>query len=114
MLVNGKRLPRLRARSGAPQRWRIVNAAKSRFFLLDLDGQPLTVIGGDGGLFERPISTDSLLISAGERVDECPVSPRGEPGSSLTLRSMLYNRGYGSVEYRDSDRRTSCCPSRGS
>ena len=33
VLVNGKRLPRLRARSGAPQRWRIVNAAKSRFFL---------------------------------------------------------------------------------
>ena len=100
VLVNGKRVPRLRARSGAPQRWRIVNAAKSRFFLLDLDGQPLTVIGGDGGLFERPISTDSLLITAGERVDVL-VSPRGEPGSSLTLRSMLYNRGYGSVEYRN-------------
>ena len=32
LLVNGKVMPQLRARSGAPQRWRIVNAAKSRFF----------------------------------------------------------------------------------
>ena len=100
VLVNGKRLPQLRARSGAPQRWRIVNAAKSRFFSLDLDGQPMTVIGGDGGLFERPIITENLLITAGERMDVL-VWPRGDPGSTLTLRSMLYNRGYGSVEYRN-------------
>ena len=39
LLVNGKVMPRLSARSGAPQRWRIVNTAKSRFFFLDLDGQ---------------------------------------------------------------------------
>ena len=39
VLANGKILPTLRARSGAPQRWRIVNAAKSRFFLLDLEGE---------------------------------------------------------------------------
>src|SRR5690242_16081442 len=37
VLVNGKKRPRLTARSGAPMRWRIVNAAKSRFFQLDLD-----------------------------------------------------------------------------
>ena len=42
VLVNGRIRPTLRARSGAPQRWRIVNAAKSRFFCLDLDGQPFT------------------------------------------------------------------------
>jgi FtsP/CotA-like multicopper oxidase with cupredoxin domain len=28
------------------------------------------------------------------------VAPTGKPGSSVTLRAMLYNRGYGSVEYR--------------
>ena len=54
VLANGKILPTLRARSGAPQRWRIVNAAKSRFFLLDLEGQPFYVIGSDGGLQETP------------------------------------------------------------
>ena len=54
--------PTLRARAGAPQRWRIVNAAKSRFFYLDLDGQPFTVIGSDGGLQERPVDRRTILL----------------------------------------------------
>jgi FtsP/CotA-like multicopper oxidase with cupredoxin domain len=99
VLVNG------RHRCGAPERafstgrWRIVNAAKSRFFYLDLDGQEFTVIGVDGGIQEKPTKTDILLITAGERVDVV-VTPQGKPGAPLPLRAMLYNRGYGSVEYR--------------
>ena len=99
VLVNGRRHPVLRARPGAPQRWRIVNAAKSRFFYLDLDGQPFTVIGADGGIQERSVTTDILLVTPGERVDVI-VNPKGKAGAPLTLRAMLYNRGYGSVEYR--------------
>jgi FtsP/CotA-like multicopper oxidase with cupredoxin domain len=99
VLVNGRTHPVLRARPGAPQRWRIVNAAKSRFFYLDLDGQPFTVIGVDGGLHERPEVTDVVLVTPGERVDVI-VAPKGKAGTPLTLRAMLYNRGYGSVEYR--------------
>jgi FtsP/CotA-like multicopper oxidase with cupredoxin domain len=99
VLVNGKWQPTLHARAGAPQRWRIVNTAKSRFFYLDLDGQPFTVIGSDGGLMERPVTRDVLLVTPGERVDVV-VTPTGRPRSSLVLRGLLYNRGYGSVEYR--------------
>jgi FtsP/CotA-like multicopper oxidase with cupredoxin domain len=99
VLANGRHRPVLKARSGAPQRWRIVNASKSRFFYLDLDGQELTVIGVDGGIQEKPVTTDILLITAGERVDVI-VTPKGKPGTPLPLRAMLYNRGYGSVEYR--------------
>lgn len=99
VLVNGKRKPRIVARAGAPQRWRIVNTAKSRFFLLDLGGQTFTVIGTDGGLQERPVVQDSVLVTSGERVDVI-VAPTGAPGSELTLKSMLYNRGYGSIEFR--------------
>ena len=99
VLVNGKSNPTLQARAGAPQRWRIVNAAKSRFFQLDLAGQSFTVIGSDGGLQERSVSTPQLLVTAGERMDVI-VAPTGAPGSQLVLRSMLYNRGYGSVEFR--------------
>jgi FtsP/CotA-like multicopper oxidase with cupredoxin domain len=100
VLVNGRRHPTLKARAGAPQRWRIVNTAKSRFFLLDLDGQPFTIIGTDGGLQERPSQAATVLVTAGERLDVL-VAPTGKPGSTLVLRAMLYNRGYGSVEYRD-------------
>jgi FtsP/CotA-like multicopper oxidase with cupredoxin domain len=99
VLVNGRHRPVLKARSGAPQRWRIVNAAKSRFFYLDMDGQEFTVIGSDGGIQETPTRTDILLITAGERVDVI-VTPKGKAGEPLPLRAMLYNRGYGSVEYR--------------
>ncbi|MGE0863347.1 MAG: multicopper oxidase family protein [Vicinamibacterales bacterium] len=99
VLVNGRTRPTLRARPGAPQRWRIVNTAKSRFFYLDLDGQDFTVIGVDGGLQERPVTSDILLVTPGERVDVI-VAPKGKAGTPLTLRAMLYNRGYGSVQYR--------------
>jgi FtsP/CotA-like multicopper oxidase with cupredoxin domain len=99
LLVNGKVMPTLRVRSGALQRWRIVNTAKSRFFFLDLDGQEFTKIGSDGGLQETPVTSDAMLVTTGERVDVL-VAPTGEPGSSLVVKAMLYNRGYGSVEYR--------------
>ena len=56
VLVNGRTRPTLRARAGAPQRWRIVNMAKSRFFYLDLEGQEFVVIGQDGGLQASPTS----------------------------------------------------------
>jgi len=102
ILANGKVMPTLRARAGAPQRWRIVNTAKSRYFQLDLDGQPFHVIGTDGGLQERPETTDLLLVTPGERVDVI-VAPTGPPRGTLALRAMLYNRGYGSTEYRNNE-----------
>ncbi|MEZ5288954.1 MAG: multicopper oxidase family protein [Vicinamibacterales bacterium] len=100
VLVNGRRHPTITVRAGAPQRWRIANTAKSRFFLLDMDGQPFTTIGTDGGLQAEPVTSGTVLVTAGERVDVL-VAPTGPPGGSLVLRAMLYNRGYGSVEYRD-------------
>jgi len=99
VLVNGRTRPTLKARPGAPQRWRIVNSAKSRFFYLDLDGQEFTLIGEDGGLQASPSKSSILLITPGERKDVI-VRPTGKAGTELTLRAMLYNRGYGSIEYR--------------
>lgn len=100
VLVNGRERSRLVVRSGAPERWRIVNAAKSRYFQLELGGQIFTKIGADGGLQEYPEKSDRLVLGVGERADVI-VSPQGEPGSTLMLRSLLFNRGYGSVEFRD-------------
>jgi FtsP/CotA-like multicopper oxidase with cupredoxin domain len=102
LLANGKVNPTLHARSGAPQRWRIVNTSKSRFFLLDLDDQPFYVIGGDGGFQESPSTTKMLLVTPGERMDVI-VTPTGPRGGTLSLKAQLYNRGYGSVEYRHAE-----------
>jgi FtsP/CotA-like multicopper oxidase with cupredoxin domain len=87
------------ARSGAPQRWRIVNTAKSKYFQLELDGArnglPFTVIGVDGGLQEFPTKHETLLIAPGERLDAI-VTLDAAPGSEVVVRSFPYNRGYGS------------------
>ena len=45
------------------------------------------------------MTTDILLVTPGERADVI-VTPKGKAGTPLALRAMLYNRGYGSVEYR--------------
>ncbi len=101
VLVNGKVRPSLVARSGAPQRWRVINAAKSRDFMLDLGaGHRFRKIGGDGGLLEYPVELDFVVLGAGERADVI-VTPHAEPGSTQVLLSQLHNRGYGSVEFRN-------------
>ncbi len=101
VLVNGRRTPGLLARSGAPQRWRVINAAKSRYFMLDLgEGHAFRKIGGDGGLVEFSEDHEFLVLGAGERADVI-VRPTGEPGSVRVLRSLLHDRGYGSTEFRD-------------
>jgi FtsP/CotA-like multicopper oxidase with cupredoxin domain len=99
VLVNGRKQPVLVARSGAPQRWRVVNTARSRYFTLDLGGAMFRQIGGDGGLQEHAVESDMVLVTPGERVDLI-VSPRGDAGSELMLRSLLANRGFGTVEGR--------------
>src|SRR5262245_171296 len=99
LLVNGREHPRLVVRAGAPQRWRLVKPAKSRFFQLELEGQPFTRIGGDGGLLEYPVPLDAIVLAPGERADVI-VAPKGDPGSELVLRAYPFNRGFGSVEYR--------------
>ena len=101
VLVNGRKTPSLAVRAGAPQRWRVVNAAKSGYFMLDLgEGQYFTKIGGDGGLLEYSVDQDYVVLGAGERADLI-VTPQADPGSSLTLESLLHDRGYGSTEFRD-------------
>ena len=88
VLVNGRRLPELVARAGAPQRWRIVNAAKSRYFKLDLgEGNVFRKIGGDGGLTEYSEDHDFIVLGAGERADVL-VAPAGERGSEGLVRSL--------------------------
>ena len=102
VLVNGRVRPTLRVRSGAPQRWRIVNAAKSRYFNVDLDGEAFTRIGGDGGFIEAPVTSDTLLLAPGERADVL-VAPRRAPGKEIDVRTIPFNRGYGSVEFRNAE-----------
>ncbi len=103
VLVNGRKRPTATIRSGALQRWRIVNSAKSRYFQIQFaDPQPFLLIGVDGGFLEYPVEHHSIVLAPGERADVL-VAPRIEAGGELALINVPFDRGFGSVEFRSSD-----------
>lgn len=68
-VVNGKVWPFLEVEP-RKYRFRILNAANARFYLLKLDTEQLFFqIGTDSGFLERPIGVKSLLLAPAERVD---------------------------------------------
>jgi FtsP/CotA-like multicopper oxidase with cupredoxin domain len=99
VLVNGRVGPTVLARPGQRQRWRIVNAAKTRYFQLAITGHGFTRIGSDGGLIPAARESEMLVLTPGERVDVL-VTPRGEPGAVLPVRWVPFDRGFGSTEFR--------------
>jgi FtsP/CotA-like multicopper oxidase with cupredoxin domain len=99
LLVNGKVNPTLHARAGRRQRWRIINAAKARYYQIQLAGQQFTRFGGDDGLIGDPETQDLLLLTAAQRADVI-VDLSLPSSASQTVRWIPYDRGYGSTEYR--------------
>lgn len=90
-LVNGRVYPKVLARIGLPQRWRIINASRSRFYKLQWPKQAWVRIGGDGGLVEKTKIQDFLLLSPGERAEVMWV-PSGAPGAVLEMLAHDGNR----------------------
>jgi FtsP/CotA-like multicopper oxidase with cupredoxin domain len=99
VLVNGRVRPTMHAHRGLSQRWRIVNAARSRFFQLALAGHSFRVVGGQAGRVE-PYDVAEPVLSPGERLDVL-VTPTGAEGEVLTLEWVPFDRGYGSTEFRE-------------
>ena len=97
MLVNGKLLPALNVRRGVRQRWRLINAAKARYFQLELGGTPFTRIGGDGGFLEAPEPLSRVLLTPAQRADVIvePTPAAGE--AELALKFVPYDRGTGTA-----------------
>jgi FtsP/CotA-like multicopper oxidase with cupredoxin domain len=103
LLLNGRNHPRVMVKTGVPQRWRIVNAAKSRYFELNPgEGYSFTRIGGDGGFLERSTEHEYLVLAPGERADVF-FTPNAAPGTELPMGARLFDRGYGSVEARQGE-----------
>lgn len=86
VLVNGKLFPYLDAEPRA-YRFRIVNAANSRFFDLAFsDGRRFIQIGADQGLLPKPAEMTRLTLAPGERAD-LVVDLSGAAGASIVLRN---------------------------
>ncbi|MBK7861760.1 MAG: glucose-6-phosphate dehydrogenase [Archangiaceae bacterium] len=69
LLVNGRVRPTLRARAGVPQRWQVVNASRSRYWVLEVPGATVRRIGGDVGLVGTVQPGQNVLLTPGERAE---------------------------------------------
>jgi len=96
LLVNGKVRPALKVRQGQPQRWRIINAARARFFTLDYGQAPFVKLGGDDGLAAAARRVTAVRIVPGERADVVFI-PQDRPGARGVLRWLPTERGPGST-----------------
>jgi FtsP/CotA-like multicopper oxidase with cupredoxin domain len=91
ILVNGQVRPTIPIRSGGLQRWRVLNASGARVYRLGLPGHALVHVGSDGGLFERPVERDEIVVANTERV-ELLVRGSGAPGDVVVLEDRPYDR----------------------
>lgn len=93
ILVNG-RLDYVEQAASTAYRIRMLNGSNSRFYKLAWsDERPLTVIGADGGLLERPVDKPYVMIAPGERVELWLDFSGEEPGAERVLRSLPFSGG---------------------
>lgn len=89
ILANGRPWPKVEV-AARKYRLRLLNSSNLRFFSLRLaDGGPITWIGSDGGLLERPHTTDTVDLSPGERADVVIDFSRYPVGSSVVLTNSM-------------------------
>ncbi len=75
-------------------RLRLLNASNSRIYKLAWDdGTPLTVIGVDGGLLEKPEQHAYVMLAPGERLEVWMDFSGRAVGSELNLRSLSFAAG---------------------
>ncbi|MDP3875716.1 MAG: multicopper oxidase domain-containing protein [Methylobacter sp.] len=75
-------------------RLRLLNASNSRIYKLAWDdGTPLTVIGVDGGLLEKPEQHAYVMLAPGERLEVWMDFSDRAVGSELNLRSLSFAAG---------------------
>ena len=75
-------------------RFRLLNGSNSRIYRLAWkDGSPLTVIGTDGGLLEKPLQRRYVMLAPGERLELWADFSRHAVGSETELVSLPFEGG---------------------
>lgn len=92
VLVNGAWQPQLALGRGERQRWRVWNATSARVLRLALPAHELLWVGSDGGLIERALPRDEIVLAPGQRA-ELVVTGRFRPGKASALQALPYRRG---------------------
>ncbi|MCB1985607.1 MAG: multicopper oxidase domain-containing protein [Burkholderiales bacterium] len=93
ILVNGQADSTIPVKTRA-YRLRLLNGSNSRIYKLGWeDGTPLTVIGTDGGLLEKPETLPYLMLAPAERAELWVDFSGRKTGSELTLKNLSYQGG---------------------
>ena len=80
--------------STSAYRLRLLNGSNSRIYKLAWeDGSPLTIIGTDGGLLERPVYRQYVFLSPGERLELWVDFSDRPVGFKTSLVSLPFNAG---------------------
>lgn len=91
ILVNGRADFQLEVESRA-YRLRVLNGSTARIYKLGWDdGTPLTIIGVDGGLLEKPETKPYVMLAPGERLDVWADFSGRPEGSQLVMRSLAFS-----------------------
>lgn len=79
-------------------RIRILNASNARFYKLAWsDGKPLSIIGTDGGLLEKPEERPYLYLAPGERLEIFRSFRELSLGSDIELQSLPFGNNGGNA-----------------
>ena len=74
-----------------PYRLRLLNGSNSRIYKLAWeDGTPITVLGTDGGLLEKPVMRDYITLAPAQRVELWVDFSKDEVGSEKNLISLPF------------------------
>jgi FtsP/CotA-like multicopper oxidase with cupredoxin domain len=93
ILVNGQADADLSV-AARPYRLRLLNGSNARVYKLGWhDGSPLTIIATDGGLLEKPVQREYVMLSPGERVELWADFSDRPLGSELRLQSLPFFGG---------------------
>ncbi len=90
ILVNGRPSARMSLATRG-YRFRLMNGSNSRVYKLAWsDDTPMTVLGTDGGLLERPTVRKSITLAPAERIDMVLDLSERQIGSRVVLRSLAF------------------------
>ena len=93
VFVNGQEKPVFTMKTGEIHRFRVLDGGPARYYKIAAPGMDMWQIGTDGGLIERPVKQNSILLGVAERAEillQAPMTP-----GTYKLQSLPYDRGLG-------------------
>jgi FtsP/CotA-like multicopper oxidase with cupredoxin domain len=83
-----------------PYRFRLLNGSNSRIYKLAWhDKTPLTILGTDGGLLEKPVQGSYVTLAPAQRIDLWVDFSKDQLGDRKTLVNLPFSSFGGEAEY---------------